>query len=212
MILISFLALITCLIVGVFLPFLLNKQVPTLEDNENVTTAILQEKFTNELISELAQNTTSVSITTSIVAISISNSAISISAISSTNASIEVTNNDDIPTSEEESTNLIQSEDSKENINVTKSSINADEVEPVVKDEWINEKIAENREEISDSDLTVGAQIYDSLDTNYLFGLAGDGLTDSEKAEAFEYLQANLSASEYEIAKNLYMKYVHLLN
>ena len=40
-------------------------------------------------------------------------------------------------------------------------------VEQVVKDEWINEKISENRDQISDSDLSTGAQIYDSLDTGY---------------------------------------------
>lgn len=92
------------------------------------------------------------------------------------------------------------------------SDVNEEVVEQVVKDEWINEKISENRDQISDGDLSIGAQIYDSLDTSYLFGLANDGLTDEEKSEAMTYLQSNLSPSEFEIAKNLYMKYVNLLN
>lgn len=83
--------------------------------------------------------------------------------------------------------------------------------EAVVKDAWVNQKISENREEIADADLYSGAGIYDKLDTDYLFGLATDGLTAEEEADAKAYLANNLSESELSIAIDLYNKYVHLL-
>lgn len=84
--------------------------------------------------------------------------------------------------------------------------------EQVVKDAWVNQKIAENREEISESDLYAGANIYNKLDTNYLFGLAEDGLTVEEEAEVKEYLSSNLADDELGVALDLYNRYVNMLN
>ncbi len=91
-------------------------------------------------------------------------------------------------------------------------STDAPVTESVVKDAWVNQKISDNREEISDADLYTGAEVYNKLDTNYLFGLAGDGLTSDEEAEVKAYLTDNLSDGELAIAVELYNKYVHLLD
>ncbi|MGI6678695.1 MAG: hypothetical protein ACOX2Q_06460, partial [Dehalobacterium sp.] len=61
-------------------------------------------------------------------------------------------------------------------------------------------------------DLSIGASIYNSLDTAYLFGLSQDGLTPEEKSEAKDYLNSILSQQEYATAMELYMKYVNLMN
>lgn len=81
-----------------------------------------------------------------------------------------------------------------------------------VKDQWIQNKINANRDKISQEDLNAGASIYNSLDTNYLFGMAEGGLTPEEDAKVQEYLQNNLTSGEREIAQRLYYNYVGLLN
>lgn len=81
-----------------------------------------------------------------------------------------------------------------------------------VKDGWINEKINQNREKIDDSDLSRGAAIYNRLDTDFIFGLADGGLTDEERKQVNDYLKSQLEGADYEIAQNLYYKYVGLLN
>lgn len=81
-----------------------------------------------------------------------------------------------------------------------------------VKDGWINQKINENREKINDADLTRGADIYNSLDTDFIFSLADGGLTPEERAQVDNYLKSKLGGSDYELAKSLYFKYVGLLN
>lgn len=84
--------------------------------------------------------------------------------------------------------------------------------EKVVKDQWVNQKIHAHKDQISDTDLSAGAGIYNRLDTNYLFGLAEGGLSVDEEKEVKEYLRANLSEEELGTAIELYNKYVHLLN
>ncbi|MCF8018772.1 conserved protein of unknown function [Petrocella atlantisensis] len=84
--------------------------------------------------------------------------------------------------------------------------------EQVVKDQWVNQKIITHKDQISDSDLSTGAGIYNQLDTNYLFGIAEGGLSVEEEEEVKAYLRANLSEAELGTAIELYYKYVHLLN
>jgi len=84
--------------------------------------------------------------------------------------------------------------------------------EKVVKDQWVNQKIITHKDQISDSDLSTGAGIYNQLDTNYLFGLAEGGLSVEKEEEVKAYLRANLSEAELGKAIELYNKYVHLLN
>ncbi len=84
--------------------------------------------------------------------------------------------------------------------------------EKVVKDQWVNQKIITHKDQISDSDLSTGAGIYNQLDTNYLFGIAEGGLSAAEEEEVKAYLRANLSEAELGTAIELYYKYVHLLN
>ncbi|PKM55452.1 MAG: hypothetical protein CVV00_04105 [Firmicutes bacterium HGW-Firmicutes-5] len=84
--------------------------------------------------------------------------------------------------------------------------------EKVVKDQWVNQKIITHKDQISDSDLSTGAGIYNQLDTNYLFGIAEGGLSVEEEEEVKAYLRANLSEAELGTAIELYYKYVHLLN
>lgn len=81
----------------------------------------------------------------------------------------------------------------------------------VVKDDWVQNQIDANKDQIDDTDLAVGAEIYNSLDTEYLFNLAEDGLTEEEKVQVNEYLRSNLTDEQYETAKTLYYKYVDLL-
>ena len=83
--------------------------------------------------------------------------------------------------------------------------------EDIVKDAWINAKISSNRDEIADDDLVLGASIYNQLDTDYLFQLAADGLTDEEDALAKQYLRENLNDEQLNVVQELYYKYVHLL-
>ncbi len=83
--------------------------------------------------------------------------------------------------------------------------------EVFVKDGWINEKINSNRDKINDGDLARGADIYNRLDTDFIFGLADGGLTDIERKQVDEYLKSQLQGADYEIAQNLYYKYVGLL-
>lgn len=81
-----------------------------------------------------------------------------------------------------------------------------------VKDKWVDNMIHENSAQIDQNDLSQGASIYNSLDTEYLFGLAKDGLTPDEKVEAENYLKDKLGQDQYELAMVLYNKYVGLVN
>ncbi len=81
-----------------------------------------------------------------------------------------------------------------------------------VKDKWVDSMIHENRDSIDDDDLSSGASIYNLIDTNYIFGLAEDGLTDEEEAEVMEYLEANLSPEQIQLAKALFNKYIGLVD
>lgn len=81
-----------------------------------------------------------------------------------------------------------------------------------VKDKWVDDMIHENSSEIDQTDLSQGASIYNSLDTEYLFGLAKDGLTTEEKTQAEAYLNAQLGPEQFELAMLLYNKYVGLVN
>lgn len=85
-------------------------------------------------------------------------------------------------------------------------------VEPIVGNKWVDQKIAENLDDISESDLSQGLALYSLLDTNYLFGLAEGGLTPEEKVEMQAYLSKTLTPSQVSAVMTLYSKYVHLLN
>ncbi len=84
--------------------------------------------------------------------------------------------------------------------------------ENYIKDEWLDEVIQDNRSEINDQDLVIGANIYNQLDTVYLFGLAEGGLTDEEREEAMQYLEGILTDEEIEKAMELVEKYIGLMN
>lgn len=87
----------------------------------------------------------------------------------------------------------------------------ADETQ-YVKDGWVDDIIHDNQDSIDNQELAAGAAIYNKLDTGYLFGLADGGLTVEERAEAMLYLETNLSAEEYALAKALFNKYIGLAN
>lgn len=97
-------------------------------------------------------------------------------------------------------------------IDVTNGPVPLGGSENYVKDGWINAKINENKDKISSSDLDRGASIYNGLDTDYLFTLADGGLTDEERAQVDAYLSKTLSGGDYQLAKELYYKYVGLLS
>lgn len=101
------------------------------------------------------------------------------------------------------------------NLNCVPQSSEGDETgtsEKDVKDTWVQEQIDANRDQIEDDDLAIGADIYNQLDTAYLFELADGGLTEEEGLEVKAYLEANLSPSEIEAAMALYYEYADLLN
>lgn len=85
-------------------------------------------------------------------------------------------------------------------------------IKPIVGNKWVDQKITENIDEISEADLSVGLALYSLLDTNYLFGLAEGGLTPEEKKEMQTYLSESLSPAQVSAVMTLYSKYVHLLN
>lgn len=122
---------------------------------------------------------------------------------------------DDAPKAEEPKAEQVKAEstetDETELISIEDSQIALSESAVYVKDDWINQKINENKEDINRNDLDIGAAIYNSLDTDYLFSLSDEGLTAEEKVMVDEYLSSQLSGADYEIAKELYYKYVELL-
>lgn len=81
-----------------------------------------------------------------------------------------------------------------------------------VNDARIQAVIDQNRDYINQNDLVTGADIFNKLDTGYLFGLSNGGLTPDERKQAEDYLHGHLSQGEYDTAIDLYMKYVGLLN
>lgn len=83
--------------------------------------------------------------------------------------------------------------------------------EEFVKNAWINQKIAERRIEIADSDLDAGIELYNLLDADYLFEKAEDGLTMEEKDEIKSYLNEKLSDDEMVTVNILFERYVGLL-
>lgn len=87
---------------------------------------------------------------------------------------------------------------------------NAEDI-PQVKDDAIQKKIEENMDHINEEDLNQGTDIYNKLDTDYLFSLLEDGVTDEEKVTADEYLKSVLSGEEYEAAVRLFNNYVGLM-
>lgn len=97
-------------------------------------------------------------------------------------------------------------------IDVTNGPVPLGNSNSFVKDGWINEKINENKDKISENDLDRGARIYNGLDTDYLFSLSDGGLTDEERAQVDAYLSKSLSGADYQLAKELYYKYVGLLS
>lgn len=113
----------------------------------------------------------------------------------------------------EEAINIEEATDNNidESTNIEETSDPADE-EQYVKDEWVDDMIQDNKDSIDSNDLAAGAAIYNKLDTAYLFALADGGMTDDEKAEAMLYLETNLSAEEFILAKALFNKYIGLAN
>lgn len=81
-----------------------------------------------------------------------------------------------------------------------------------VKDEWVNNIINENIDSIAEDDLEAGTPIYNKLDTDYLLGLAEDGLTDEEREEAMAYLEEALTEDELAVMMILMDRYLGLVN
>lgn len=80
-----------------------------------------------------------------------------------------------------------------------------------IKELWLRQKIEENREAVGESDLATGLELYEKLDTNFLFEKANDGLTVDEVDEVYSYLKENLTYEEYSAVLELYNKYIGLL-
>ncbi|MCX7714897.1 MAG: hypothetical protein N2171_04120 [Clostridia bacterium] len=74
-----------------------------------------------------------------------------------------------------------------------------------------SKRIDEVKSQIAPKDLADGMRIASKIDIGYLSGLAGGGLTQEEKTEAYNYLRQHLSESEYQRLKNLIYKYMYLL-
>jgi len=80
-----------------------------------------------------------------------------------------------------------------------------------VNNTWIQSQIDENRDYIDEGDLNVGSNIYSKIDMGYIFSLTKDGMTDEERVQMRDHLLSNLSPSEYNIAKNLFNKYIGMV-
>ena len=80
-----------------------------------------------------------------------------------------------------------------------------------VNDPWLQEQIDRNKDQIDEEDLKAGTEIYNHLDTEYLFGLMEGGLTEEEKVLFKEHLKANLSGAELDKMMELYNKYIGLV-
>ena len=133
-------------------------------------------------------------------------------------------NNNDIKNEEEQviQSNVVNQKNNLEstdqrNTREKNDSVNTKEEEKInkttnaiVKDSWVQEKIDENREQINDNDLSVGSEIYNKLDTEYIYGLLDEGLSEMEERELKEYIDKNLSEDEYITMKQLINKYSDL--
>lgn len=80
-----------------------------------------------------------------------------------------------------------------------------------VNDPWLQEQIDRNKDQIDEEDLKAGTEIYNHLDTEYLFGLMEGGLTEDEKIKFKEHLKANLSGEELDKMMELYNRYIGLV-
>lgn len=77
---------------------------------------------------------------------------------------------------------------------------------------WVDDKIVENKDQISDTDLQSGLAIGDKIDTDLIMAYLEDGLTDDEKESLKKYLKSVLSDSEYETVKVLIGRYSSMVD
>lgn len=77
---------------------------------------------------------------------------------------------------------------------------------------WVNDKIVENIDHISEVDIQSGLAIGDKIDTDLVMAYLEDGLTDDEKESLSKYLKSVLSSSEYETVKVLRGRYSGMLD
>lgn len=82
----------------------------------------------------------------------------------------------------------------------------------IVKETWVNQMIEVYKDQIDDEDLAFGIEIYNKLDTDILFSLAEEGITNDEFSQAMTYLENNLSDSEMDKVADLYVRYIRLLD
>jgi len=78
--------------------------------------------------------------------------------------------------------------------------------------EWVDDKICENKDQISDTDLQRGLAIGDKLDMDLVMAYLEDGLTDDERVSLKKYLESVLSDSEYETVKVLIGRYSSMID
>lgn len=80
----------------------------------------------------------------------------------------------------------------------------------VKSESWVERKIREHRDEISDYDLADFRRIYSKVDIGYIQGLGRDGYDEEETAELKAYLQRTLGG-DYDRAKELFFEYSYIL-
>ena len=128
-----------------------------------------------------------------------------VSGVATTTETVEVKEESSEPTTGSE-------QPSDQESLITKPEVDDGEHVVLVANEWVQGQIDENIDSISDADLMTGLDIYEKLDTDYLFAMAEEGVSEEEEAEISAYLDTVLSPGEKKIALELYRKYVHLLN
>lgn len=166
-------------------------------DDDETTSEVIHEDSSSEVVEEVTE-------------------VISPESTPVANTDKQETSDDQPIASNEGSGNASEAEDiSPEEVEVVEPEeepVEYTEDEQVVKDQWVQQQINDNRDQIEDADLYTGAEIYNVLDTGYLFDLAEGGLTDEEREEVEAYLRATLTPDQLETALTLYNKYVHLIN
>lgn len=108
----------------------------------------------------------------------------------------------EVETVEVDATDIINSESKDEEKAPTKYTGN----------NWVDEKIVENKDQISDKDLQSGLAIGDKIDTDLVMAYLEDGLTDEERESLKAYLNTVLSDSEYQTVKVLIGRYSSMVD
>lgn len=86
-----------------------------------------------------------------------------------------------------------------------------EEIEVVPEKDWIDAKLEEYGDQISDADAKAIKSIVRKLDVNYAMGLLNNTDAAAGEEEFKSYLRGRLSEGEYNKTKELVSKYSHLL-